>query len=48
MVESDPQDMEFAVMGQPLELHHFYDWNDYTEEDPECDEEKAQDLLVEQ
>ena len=43
MVESDPQDMEFAEMGQPLELHHFYDWNDYTEEDPECDEEKAQE-----
>lgn len=43
MVESDPQDNQFAEVGNPLELHHFYNWNDYTEEDPECDEEKAQE-----
>ena len=33
--------MTFAETGQPLELHHFYQWNEYTEEDAECDEEKA-------
>jgi len=24
-----------------LELHHFYEWNDYTERNADCDEEKA-------
>ena len=29
------------MSGEPLELHHFHEWNDYVEEDPSCDEEKA-------
>ena len=42
MVEiSEDAQNGFAQIGEPLELHHFYMWNDYTEEDPECDEEKA-------
>ena len=28
-------------MGELVELHHFYVWNEYTEEAPECDEEKT-------
>ena len=44
MVESSNtanNSMTFAEVGEPLELHHFYMWNEYTEEDTECDEEKA-------
>ncbi len=31
----------FAQIGDPLELNHFYEWNDYTDEIIDCDEEKA-------
>ena len=43
MVESNSiTDSKFGINDQPLELHHFYQWNDYTEEDPEdCDAEKV-------
>ncbi len=38
---SDNTKVSFAQIGDPLELHHFYEWNDYTEEITDCDEEKA-------
>ena len=42
MVEcNDTDQLSFGKVGEPLELHHFYLWNDYTEADPECDEDKA-------
>ena len=44
MVESNDADSagpSHADLNEPLELHHFHEWNDFTEEEPECDEEKA-------
>jgi len=42
MVESVAREnLSFPEIGAPLELHHFYEWNAYTEADPSCDEEKA-------
>ena len=42
MVESnDNEQLSFGKVGELLELHHFHLWNDYTEADCECDEEKA-------
>ena len=43
MVDSnlDESQIASANVGEPLELHHFYRWNDYTDEVAECDEEKA-------
>lgn len=41
MVEKSCDVKTFAQDGEPLELHHFYDWSTYTGDVEECDEEKA-------
>ena len=41
MVEALDNAVVYPQLDEPLEIQHFYDWNEYTEEEPECDEEKA-------
>lgn len=44
MVECNPVETSssnYPRLGEPLELHHFFKWNDYTAEVAECDQEKA-------
>lgn len=43
MVESNNtiKRAKFAEVGEMIELHHFHNWNEYTDEDAECDDEKA-------
>ena len=41
--ESYGANESYPKIGDKLELKHFYEWNNYTEEEPECDEEKAQE-----